>query len=205
MEPLFVKIDFKEINGEEHFKLTWEDEEDAANYCFIPIEEYHSYLKAVEIVRRRALQQIDKAKADEHGYTLLRADRRQYSYDSKLKAWLITMSSPYSVKLSLAQVTAMLNKDLRDFYGFCDLPLIETSDTYYADKGGKPWDVKDFLGTYHYNRKNKDRSTIHNPEYLQKLNFLDEHDWKIAFEISKIAKNHATGCYEVSYWATEPM
>lgn len=190
-------------------------EESEADYVVLPIndyngsvlipeEEYNGLQKAVRIVRNRAKQQIDKSKADKNGYTLLRADKRQYSYKYESPAWLVTRSTPYSIKMTLDEVTFMLNRDLREFYGFLDLPLIETTDYNYKTVL-KQWNIKDFFSIMGCHNPKEDRSKIGSEEVLQKLDFLDSCDWKLAFEISRIAKNAATGCYEVSYWATEPI
>lgn len=195
---------YRLVPKEEYYEFLKASESASEGSVVISEEEYNGFQKAVEIVRRRAKQQIDKSKADEHGYTLLRADKRQYSYKYDSPAWLITMSTPYSIKMTLEEVTAMLDRDLRDFYGFLDLPQIESVGfTHEADL--KKWDIKDFFSTMKYHDREADRDSIQNTEVLQKLDFLDSCDWKLAFEISRIARNAATGCYEVSYWATEPM
>lgn len=199
-------ISVSEWNGlvEEYNALQKEKNTSDGDTVTIPTAEYNGLQKALRIVRDRAKQQIDKSTADENGYTLLRADKRQYEHKYDSPAWLITMSTPYSIKMSLGEVNAILDRDLRDFYGFRDLPEIISESSIDHGKP-KKWDIKDFFSTMKYNDPTIDRSMIQNNELLQKLAFLDSCDWKLAFEISRIAKNHATGCYEVSVWATAPM
>lgn len=171
----------------------------------IPVDEYNGLQKALKIVRDRAVQQIDKAKADEHGYTLLRADYRAYSYRYASDAWLVTRNSPYSVKMSLSEASAMLKRDLTDYYGYRELPMLESID--YPDRTIlRRWDIKDFFATLtFFHEYMGNRGNIGNAELLKKLDFLEACDCKLAFEVSKIARNYATGCYEVSYWATQPI
>lgn len=171
----------------------------------IPVDEYNGLQKALKIVRDRAVQQIDRAKADEHGYTLLRADYRAYSYRYEYQAWLVTRSSPYSIRMSLSEASAMLKRDLNDYYGYRELPMIEHID-YPGHTILRQWDIKDFFDTLTFHQQYmSNRSNIGNTELLAKLDFLAACDCKLAFEVSKISKNHATGCYEVSYWATQPL
>lgn len=171
----------------------------------IPVDEYNGLQKALKIVRDRAVQQIDKAKADEHGYTLLRADYRAYSYRYEYQAWLVTRSSPYSIKMSLSEASVMLKRDLTDYYGYRELPMLESID-YPERTILRRWDINDFFDILtFYQQYMSNRSNIGNAELLAKLDFLAACDCKLSFEVSKIARNYATGCYEVSYWATQPL
>ena len=164
-------------------------------------QELNGYKKAVRIVRDRAKQQIDKAKADEHGYTLMRADKRQYDREAG-KAWLITMSTPYSIKLSLSEASAIIERDLRDFYGLRDRPIVEEFDYGYR----KVLSVSDLLEYYErFIVNGEETHRIGNMEMIRGIRWLMETKGRVAFELSRISRNIATGCYEVSYWATEPM
>lgn len=194
------------FNAFQELKASTSVPEDSSNEetIEIPVEEYNGYQKAIRIVRDRAIQQIEKSKADEHGYTLLRADKRPYSHKYESMAWLITMSTPYSIKMGLKEVSFMLEKDLTDFYGLRKLPDIPETD-YRGKPSFKTWYIKDFFSDLRYHKKDADRSSIQNESLLFKYEFLDSCDWELAFEISRIARNSATGCYEVSYWATSPM
>ena len=162
-------------------------------------EELNGYKKAVRIVRDRAKQQIDKAKADKNGYTLLRAEKRKYGRD-KGSAWLITKSTPYSIKMDFAEASALIAQDLREFYGFIDIPAWDWKGRYEQEE----LSIKEML-SYNDSYKNGDRSGMQNEKILFYLDWLDRYRWKIIFEVSRFAQNHATGCYEVSYWALSPI
>lgn len=165
----------------------------------IPESALNGYKKAVRIVRDRARQQVDKAKADKYGYTLLRADKRKYKA-SKRSAWLITRSTPYSIKMSLDEAYAMIGCDLVEYYGFRELPVLKKNG--YSSR----LEERDLLDYYkRFYELKEDISRMHNEEILWALAWLNETNGKVAFEISHIAQNVATGCYEVSYWATSPM
>lgn len=165
----------------------------------VPEEELNGYKKAVRIVRDRAKQQIDKAKADKNGYTLLRAEKRKYGRD-KGSAWLITKGTPYSIKMDFAEASALIAQDLREFYGFIDIPAWDWKGRYEQEK----LSIKEML-SYNDSYKNGDRSGMQNEKILFYLDWLDRYRWKIIFEVSRFAQNHATGCYEVSYWALSPI
>lgn len=161
-------------------------------------EELNGYKKAVRIVRDRAVQQVDKAKADEHGYTLLRADKRKYERN-KGKAWLITRSTPYSIKIGLDEAFSMIERDLKEFYGLRELLVLSAEN----DGCVRRLSTRDLLSYYEgYFQNNNDTSDIGNKDILKSLEWMRKTNGVIAFEISRIAKNAATGCYEVSYWAT---
>ena len=162
-------------------------------------EELNGYKKAVRIVRDRAKQQIDNAKADKNGYTLLRAEKRKYGRD-KGSAWLITKGTPYSIKMDFAEASALIAQDLREFYGFIDIPAWDWKGRYEQEK----LSIKEML-SYNDSYKNGDRSGMQNEKILFYLDWLDRYRWKIIFEVSRFAQNHATGCYEVSYWALSPI
>jgi len=175
--------------------------EEDADYALISIEEYHGFQKALRIVRERALQQIDKGQADKHGYTLLRAEEGRYSYDYDSPAWLITMRSPYSIKIPLKEVSFLIKKDLTDFYGFVELPMIYDRETEKYTR----LNIKDYFSFVSFHAPSDDFSSIIDSHIIQLLNFLNSCDWKFAFKIRRLVRNAATGCYEVSYWATDPM
>ena len=74
--------------------------EDEAEFVMIDIQTFHGMKKAVRIVRDRAMQQIDKAKADVHGYTLVRAVKKK-------EVWSITKSTPYSIKIPFEEASVL--------------------------------------------------------------------------------------------------
>lgn len=162
-------------------------------------EEYNGLQNALRIVRERAVQQIDKARADEHGYTLLRADYRVYGR-SKDKAWLVTKSTPYSAKIGIREARFMILKDLREYYNFV--------------KGG----CEDERGHYReFNASEICKAGMqyndpgHPYDFLVSNNkagkalycMFEEYDGVLGFELSKLSVNYAAGTYEVSYWATD--
>lgn len=161
-------------------------------------EELNGYKKAVRIVRDRAKQQIDKAKADKNGYTLLRAEKRKYGRD-KGSAWLITKGTPYSIKMDFAEASALITRDLAEFYGLVTIPKYKG----IYDQEEK-LSVKEML-RLNDDYKNGDRSGMQNEKILYYLDWLDGYRWRIIFDIARFSQNHATGCYEVSYWALSPV
>ena len=169
----------------------------------VPEEELNGYKKAVRIVRDRAKQQIDKAKADENGYTLLRAEKRKYGHDRE-KAWLITKSTPYSINMDLSEASAMIAGDLSEFYGFIKIPEWKRSGEDMLSRMDAILSVKDMLNL-NEKYKNGDRSMMKNEKLLFYIEWLDGYQWKIIFDVTRIAQNHASGCYEVSYWALSPV
>lgn len=161
-------------------------------------EELNGYKKAVRIVRDRAKQQIDKATADKNGYTMLRAEKRRYGRD-KGSAWLMTKSTPYSIKMDFSEASAMITRDLAEFYGLVTIPKYKG----IYDQEEK-LSVKEML-RLNDDYKNGDRSGMQNEKILYYLDWLDGYRWRIIFDIARFSQNHATGCYEVSYWALSPV
>lgn len=93
------------------------EDESHAEAVLISTQEYHGLQKALRIVRDRAMQQIDKARADEHGYTLLRAERRRYSLSSSDEVWQVTKRTPYSLHIPIESVSELIKRDIEAFYG----------------------------------------------------------------------------------------
>lgn len=112
--------------------------EDAAysEAVLIPTKGYHGLLKALDIVRDRACQQIDKSRADEHGYTLLRAERRQYGR-SEYRPWMVTKRTPYGVRTPYEDVSAIIGRDLNEFYGLECVRSLSNIDLIDGEKGRK--------------------------------------------------------------------
>ena len=100
-------------------------DEKSATHVLIPIEEYNGYEKALRIVHDRALQQIEKSKADEHGYTPLRAEKR--CYKSLSYAWLITRRTPYSIKIKLEDAMTLIERDLSEHYNLKEISRISAN------------------------------------------------------------------------------
>lgn len=89
--------------------------ESQATHVCLDVHEYHGLLKTLRVVRDRALQQVDKSKTDEHGYLLMRAERRVYRGTGYL-AWLITKRTPYSCHMAAQDALNIITRDLHDFY-----------------------------------------------------------------------------------------
>lgn len=171
--------------------------EEEATHAVVPIEEYHGLLKAVRIVRERALQQIDKAKADEHGYTLLRASRKPFKVkqggvEKHIDSWRVTLSSPYSIKMPLSVASTMLRRDLTDFYGFHDLTQEELGCMMSA------------FNSIFGDEKSRDRRPylMDKPTVAVWYDELAACAYQLPFRIVEVSKNAAQGCYEVTYLTT---
>ena len=172
----------------------------------IDVEEYNGLLVALDMVRRRALQQVDTSKADEHSYLLLRADKKLYN-EYKKKCWLVTKTTPYSIKIPPEQAQKLIEKDLRDFYGFVfpkkfkypykgQNGIIKVSEHYLFDK---LWDKimdKDLDEMY----ENRDNWNEIISQAYQVREYLRSIDFRFSFDICKLSCNYAQGRYEVSYW-----
>lgn len=168
-------------------------------------EEYHGYLNALRIIRDRSLQQIDKAKADEHGYTLKYADLRAYDrwQHPELKGCFITKTTPVSLNIDLGTATFLIEKDLREFYGMIDLPVFTlVDDSLFNIKKMTPYDLLIALNQK-YDTSYSHDFYVENSDYGQQVKaFLDSIQGHFIFETVKISGNIGQGVYEVSYWAT---
>lgn len=192
---------YKAENGKYH-----PCEKKEAEYILIPINEYNGYQNAIRIVRDRAIQQIDRAKADEHGYTIVKAEKRRYNGGGEKtneEAWLVTKSTPYSLKMGLQEASYMIEKDLREFYSYVDLPRIPMEFSTMT----RVLPEKDLLN---YKRRffleGDDREVYReNSIMMSVLDWMDEYDGIMIFNITRYARNLSTGCFEVTYWATSQV
>lgn len=174
-------------------------------------EEYNGYENSIRIIRDRAKQQVDKAKTDEHGYTLLRADYKTYNYSRKSeKAWLVTKSTPHSIKIPLSTAKTLLKRDLEEFYRYVDYPVLEYDNGYGPVT--KKLTASEIIKAHE--QSNDEEYMEKYPDWLCENSdfgrnikqFFDRvGGTDVAFEMSKISCNYAQGVYEVSYWATEPI
>lgn len=171
--------------------------------CYkIPISEYHGLQNCLRIIKDRSLQEIDKEKADQRGYTLKYAEQRIYDRSHpKQKAYLISKTTPVSLKIDLETASFLIRKDLASFYNYVDLSNIRTC------KYRSPFKIKaiDLLLAI---------SQRDDPEYThdfycdnsdngrQIKDFLDKAPTNLIFNIARINANQGQGVYEVSYWAT---
>lgn len=200
--------DYKKEDGSNGIRFCDESE---AGYIMLPIEQYHGLKKAVRIVNDRALQQIDKSKADKYGFRLLRADRKKFKKHSG-SLWLVTKETPYSSRITLSEARALIENRLREIYYWIDEINLEE----YIDSDLSPFE------RYEMQIYESDLPNIveqwHDKEHRSRFNFLGDNSMKgeallkcwqqndsMIVEISKISVNYAQGLYEVSYWATEPI
>ena len=201
----YLKLTRKE-NGSIGYSRCSEDE---AEYIILPVTEYHGLKKAVRIVNDRALQQIDKSKADENGFRLLRADKKTYKRGDGGKLWLITKETPYSSKISLSEAGALIENRLREIYCWSD--EIDLQD--YAEGI-----LNDNERVLRDNDITKACAQWHDKTHTERYEFLGENSnrghalyrcWQdhseMIVDITKVSVNYAQGLYEVSYWATELM
>ncbi len=166
--------------------------------------EYNGLQKALRISRERALQQVDKAVADEHGYTIRNMKKKRYSPEVNKDAWYITVVTPHSTKIARDDVIDLIKMDLKEFYGYLELPLIEdehgrghrmTVKQLFKclDQIKDPtWNEREFL-------LSNSQFGINVKKFFEGIN----HD-RIAFELTDITANFGQGKYEISYWAVDP-
>ncbi|MDC7294637.1 hypothetical protein NXH67_14050 [Butyrivibrio sp. DSM 10294] len=166
-------------------------------------EEYNGYRKMLRIIRDRELQQIDKEKADTHGYTTKHVDVRNFDRSRpEITAFYITKTTPISLKIDLYTAYTLVKKDLQEFYGFMDEHFFVTS------KGIKK-EIKeiDLLAAFKQRiESNDDRDYyVYNSEYGRKLKEIVDGSEVISFGPIKLSSNYVQGVYEASYWAAEPI
>ncbi len=177
--------------------------EDCNNHVFLSQKEYKGYKNALRIIKDRSLQQIDKSQADKHGYRLMRGEKRNYGKKGK-QAYLITKSTPYSIKMDPQVVKDEILDDLRQYYSFIDnRTYIDTrcnqkrkriTPSKYCDgieqKDDPQWADRDFYGS-------------NDDEGRAIYQIFQEYNDVFIFEISKLSSNQAQGVYEITYWATD--
>lgn len=150
------------------------------------------YLNALRIIGDRARQQVEKSKADEHGYRLLRATKKNYEKDHK--AWYIRKETPYSIKMDDTKLAYFkITQDLYDYYNY----VFDQSDHDRVYSGGY-WTPDNIIRWYE-----NEASPDHFIRHLESRNI--EVGEAVIFEIGEISLNYGTGKYEISYWATDPI
>lgn len=153
------------------------------------------YLNMLRIVQDRSLQQVEKSKADEHGYRLIRAQKKKHA--GNREAWLIKKATPYSIKMDLRSAGMLISKDIVDYYHGIYEELKHWRGVYEGD----------LLDWYRYGWLTYKRDFEHNKAaecgFLDRLDVLGIDDGKMVFEIAEISGNIGTGTYEVAYWASD--
>ncbi len=178
------------------------DDEDVV---VMPREEYNGIQKMFRILRDRSLQEIDKSKADTHGYSLKYADERIYDkVHSQQKAYAITKLTPVSLRIDLETAFFMIKNDLKEYYNYIDDLTCE------ASANGSSTDIKipDLIAaiaqrddpdyTHDFYLDNSDHG-----RYVKE--FLDKQKNVVSFGPIKIWANFGQGVYEISYWASGPI
>lgn len=133
-------------------------------------------VKMVDIIRRRSLQEIKKSKADEHGYRLLRANKRKREPNWK-ESWIIKKETPYSVEMSVEVAYKLIEDDFYNFYNFV-----------------KKYPMRTFANVI-FGREKEEIE-----DYLRKRDILGK---PLVLDIVGIEANYGKGMYEVTYWAND--
>ncbi len=156
-------------------------------------EEYHGYQNALRIINDRSIQQIDREKADAHGYTLRYADQRVLDRSCPdQKAFVISKITPISLHVDLETAFFLIKQDLKKYYHFADIKQtrIRPVDILKAipQRDDPSWNEEFYVDNSEYGR--------------QIYMFLDDVPQCFIFDIFNIRSNIGQGVYEVSYWAT---
>lgn len=194
---------YKNVKG----KLVRQGSENEADYIMIPMNEYNGLKKALRIINDRALQQIDKSKADEDGFRILRAGKSFY-HEGRGQVYLVTKETPYSIKMELGDAWAIIEHTLRNKYEWLDqfnledyAPDIDDSSSLRISDSDYPALIK----AWEDPQKRKLDYLVSNSRKGKALkNLMNEHSAMI-ISIAKVAANQAQGVYEVSYWCTQPI
>lgn len=197
-------MEFYKIQDESYVSC---DESDA-EFVMIPRKEYNGLQNALRIVNDRALQQIDKSKADEYGFRFLRGEMRYYR-KGRGELYLITKETPYSVKLDVSEVKYLIENKLREIYCWTDQINLQE----YQDDGDRleeydnsmaPEDVVNAATLWKKPNIEKDDFFwgSSNAKSHAMYNVFSEYKQFIV-AVDRISANYGTGQYEVSYWATE--
>ncbi len=168
-------------------------------------EEYNGYQKMLRILRDRALQEVERSKADRHGYTLRYADYRSYDRTHpEQKAYLITKTTPISLKIELQLAYFMLIKDLREYYNYIGDPIL------IPHPDGKQ--IKISIPTLLTAISQRDDPLYTREFYVSNSEsgvalkaYLDHIPQLISFGAIKITANIGLGVYEVTYWTSAPI
>jgi hypothetical protein len=141
-----------------------------------------AYVNALRVIKDRSLQQVDKAKADPHGYRLLRAAKKNHHSGNWGVAWQIKKETPYSIKIPVDVAAEEITADLFDFYNFVE---VNNKNDFLNIVNMGHLDAPAYEDLY---------------AYLVKRGIQDK---PIVFDLIELASNLATGRYEITYWATD--
>ena len=171
----------------------------------ISAQELFSYKNALRIIRDRGRQQVVRSQPDKHGYTLKMADERVYDrMYPEMKAFFISRSTPYSLKIDLETVSFLIQKDLEEFYNFISLQNIVTPSF------SKPATIKvpdlfraliqrddpDYKQDFYVDNSSRGRML---------KEFVDSLPKAVSFAPIRVGSDIGNGVYTISYWATSPI
>lgn len=198
------QADYVRIPIDDYYEMLKEEiTADGTGTISIPVSEYNGYQKAIRIIRDRSLQQIDKEKADDNGYILKYAEKRKISNESQEEAFLVTKTTPYSIKIFPKDAVALIEADLRAYYNYIGFPTFCDADAY---GGSKTLSENDIVNASHQfmDSSRKEEFLLENSICGRKIKrFFEIYNGKVAFKLTKLSSNYALGLYEVSYWATD--
>lgn len=191
-----VEHDYYAYDPDKHTYAQVESPSDAG-FVMISMQEYYGFQKCLRVIHDRALQQIDRATADENGYSIIQAMHQTYSREDNFEFYRIKKNTPYSLNLSLAAAYTAIKADLIRYYHYVDLPTLE-----YTTRSGQLMSIKvtpkilakriPFLN---------DESTGADEKVLYEWwKSVSDH---ISFDISVVSGNYGQGVYAVTYWATD--
>ena len=187
---------------------------DECSYVLISKEQYNGYEKALRIIRDRALQQIDKAVADEIGYVFLSAEAKYMRQEKIDNLMYVRYRTAYSIKIPLANIKGVIIRDLIERHNM--MPESMKGYSYTNWNGEKVYEsisdrniwngVRDFITDKYNGNDWKYREYKDNPidiGYRKVYDYIQSKGGAIAVEIDKIIANVGQGVYEVSFWATD--
>lgn len=198
LEPDFVCLSIDEYDALRRSAGVREDERTVV----ISESEYNGYLNAIRVIKDRALQQVSKSEADEHGYKFLRSRRRWYMHENdRIQLWLVTKQTPYSVKMPVDVVERSVLSDLETSYN----SLITITD-YRSDVPSCGTPIKDMfslLRSLSVWRGEKPAEVYKPLLSLFENKGIDYRKPRVIIELSELNASYAAGVYEVTYWATD--
>lgn len=198
-----MEIYYKVENGKP-VKVKKDDPD--VTYVMIDIAQYHGLKTALGIVERRAIQQVDKAKADENGYIILGCHKQEEYFGNYIKAlrhqelqadcWKIKKRTPFSTKIPLKEIEPILKMSLEEHYA----PIVDTVDIYvkmekiFGEKLEEP-ELVDYLtwtALAISSETNGYKGDVRSSYYFERINALMRKDKKdpmrISVELNEINK-----------------
>ncbi len=169
---------------------------------YLTDEELNGYFKALEIIRDKSKLQIDKSIKDKHGYTTKNAKKIKGKHLAS-DYWVITKSTPYSLKLPVDVVYDLVLEDLHAHYRYLNNFKMNTIEV-----NGERIDYF-FSDVLEYLTKGTVRNGQKGPSGLDK--YFSEELGLEAFEGYSYdfegldGSNIGAGVYTIKYKATKPI